>query len=122
MMNVNEVDFLVVDDSRDVADSLSAVLQAFGHSTQVAYSAQEALEKAGALRPMCVMLDIGMPDIDGLQLARALRQKFGDNVILVAVTGYGEDHPRAAETFKIVDHYFTKPLSAEALRRMLPGR
>ncbi|MEO6624911.1 MAG: response regulator [Burkholderiaceae bacterium] len=122
MVDSIEVDFLVVDDSRDAADTLSALLQTFGHTTQVAYSAQEALAKAGAFKPMCVMLDIGMPGMDGLQLAREFRQKFGDDVVLVAVTGYSEENPRVAETFKIVDHYFTKPLSVEALRRMLPGR
>lgn len=118
----NDIDFLIVDDSRDAADSLATVLQLLGHPAQAVYSGAQALACAGSLKPLCVMLDIGMPGMDGLDLARALRREFGDDVVLVAVTGHSPDHPRVAETFELVDHYFTKPVSVEALRQILPAR
>ena len=120
-MKTSEIDFLIVDDSRDAADSLAALLELLGHRTQAAYSAVEALACARASQPLCVMLDISMPGMDGLDLAREFRRTCGDDVVLVAVTGHSADDPRVSETFAIVDHYFTKPVSTDDLRRVLPS-
>jgi len=109
----------VVDDSRDAADSLAALLSRMGHRASACYGGQDALALIRQARPDCVFLDIGMSGMDGLALARALREEFGDDIVLVAVTGEPKDSPRVAGTFEIVDHWFEKPVGLDELRSVL---
>ncbi len=67
------------------------------------------------------MLDISMHGMDGLELARTIREKFGDNIILVAITGTPLDHPMVRETFNTVDHYFEKPVTLEQIQKLFPA-
>ena len=110
----------VVDDSRDAADSLALLLQALGHRAAACYSASQALASIEAQRPDCVMLDIAMQGIDGLELTRQLRCKFGDDIVLVAITGAAMDDPRVKATFETVDHYFEKPVTLQQIQKLFP--
>src|SRR5205814_3084476 len=79
---------LVVDDNADAADSLAEYLATAGHEVRTAYAGQEALEAARAYRPEAVLLDIGLPGMDGYEVARRLRQEPGlERALLVALTG-----------------------------------
>ena len=95
---------LVVDDSRDAADICATLLELSGHRVQTAYSGRRALEVAEAFQPQVLLLDIGLPDMDGYQLARSIRSApWGQSVYLVAVTGWGQeqDRRRASEVDSI---------------------
>ncbi len=108
---------LVVEDNVDSADSLNLLLRLYGHDVQVARTGPTALEMASASRPDLVLLDIGLPGMDGYQVAQRLREKpeFKD-VMVCALTGYTPseaDRQRQRQTG--FDHYFIKPVSIEAL-------
>ncbi len=111
---------LVVEDNVDTADSLSLLLRLYGHDVQVARSGPAALELAAACRPDVVLLDIGLPGMDGYQVAKHLRQlpEFKD-VILCALTGYTPseaDRERQQETG--FNHYYVKPVDVTKLREL----
>ena len=114
------VRILVVDDNRDAADTCAALLELSGHHVQTAYTGREALELAATFRPHAIILDIGLPDLNGYVLARRIRETtWGRSALLVAVTGWGqsEDKRRAQEAG--FDHHLAKPVSAEALESAL---
>ena len=109
---------LVVDDNVDAADSLAMLLDVDGHHAQVAYSGSVALELAAAARFDALLLDIGMPEMDGYELARRLRAA-GVPGQLVAVTGYGQDQDRALTREAGFDAHLIKPIDRAALGRLL---
>src|SRR4051794_15359355 len=94
----NRPTILVVDDDRDSADSLAILLRLMGHDVATAYDGPRTLEAARTLRPGVILLDIGLPGMDGYAVARTLIDELGRNgVVLIAVTGYGrEDDKRRA--------------------------
>lgn len=111
---------LVVDDNRDAADSCAALLALSGHHVQTAYTGRGALELAETFRPHALLLDIGLPDFDGYQLATAIRAlPWGREIVLIAVTGWGqkEDRQRAFEAG--CDHHLTKPIEPETVESLL---
>jgi signal transduction histidine kinase/CheY-like chemotaxis protein len=105
---------LVVDDNADAADSLAMLLTHSGHTAEPVYGATAALERAIAFDPDFVILDIGLPGVDGYEVARQLRAR-GSNARLIALTGYGqaEDRQRAYEAG--FDAHRVKPVSLELL-------
>ncbi len=111
---------LLVEDNVDAADSLSMLLRLYGHDVQVARTGPSALEMASARRPEVVLLDIGLPGMDGYQVAKRLReQPEFKTVMICALTGYSPseaDQQRQQETG--FNHYFVKPLSLEQLLEM----
>jgi len=114
------VRILVADDNRDAAASLATLLQLEGHEITVANDGRSALAAAEAFRPHVALLDIGMPKLNGYEVARQIRaEPWGKAVILVALTGWGqtEDKRRAFEAG--FDHHFTKPLDLEVLGAFL---
>lgn len=113
----------VVDDNRDAADSLCQIVRLLGHRATPFYDAASLLSAASTEVPQCVLLDIAMAGMDGLELANALRKRYGDDVILVAVTGSSPEQETVKQTFETVDHYFIKPVSLDQLKRLLrvPG-
>lgn len=111
----------VVDDSKDASDSLAALLNVMGHEAVACYSAEEALERVQQHKPDCMLLDIAMAGMDGLELARRIREQFGDDIVLVAVTGAPKDDPMVQATFVAVDHYFEKPVTLEQVQKLFPG-
>jgi signal transduction histidine kinase/CheY-like chemotaxis protein len=107
---------LVVDDNTDAAELMSEALELAGHTVRIAYDGESALEVARELDPECVMLDIGLPVMDGFEVARRLRDRDGDRRrLLVAVTGYGqkEDVRRAFEAG--FDRHLVKPVSLDTV-------
>jgi CheY-like chemotaxis protein len=115
---------LVADDNRDAAETLAMLLRLSGHEVQVAHSGAQAFALALQSRPDVAVLDIGMPDLDGYQVARKIRgELWGDRMLLVAVTGWGqEDDKRAAEAAGF-NHHLTKPMEPAELESLfdLPG-
>jgi two-component system, sensor histidine kinase len=111
---------VIADDNRDAADSLKLLLELSGYETFVAYNAQQALELGVDERPSAFILDVGMPDMTGYDLARCIRQQaWGRNALLVAVTGWGQDDDKARAKAAGFDHHFTKPVSPEAVEQVL---
>jgi PAS domain S-box-containing protein len=111
---------LVVDDSQDAADTCATLLELSGHRVQKAYSGRRALEIAGTFHPQVLLLDIGLPDINGYQLARTIRAApWGRDILLVAVTGWGQEGDRRRALEAGFDHHLTKPAAAEALEALL---
>jgi CheY-like chemotaxis protein len=105
---------LVVDDNRDAADTLAQALSAFGHEVRVAYDGPSALAVFSEFRPGLAFLDIGLPVMDGYELARRLRDDdLGRALTLVAVTGYGQEVDRERSTRAGFDRHLVKPVPVD---------
>jgi two-component system CheB/CheR fusion protein len=112
---------IVVDDNRDAADSLCSLLSMCGASVTAAYSGEEALQRLDADPPTVMFIDIGMPNMDGFELARRIRQRRGKArpPVLVAVTGWGQPQDRNAAYAAGFDHHLTKPADPALVFRLL---
>jgi signal transduction histidine kinase/ActR/RegA family two-component response regulator len=111
---------LVVDDNRDLAESLAQVLRLWGHDVSVAYDGAAALEAAKTHPPEVVLLDIGLPILDGYQVARRLRQQRGlERARIVAVTGYGREEDRQKAREAGFDVHLVKPVDPKDLQELL---
>jgi PAS domain S-box-containing protein len=111
---------LVVDDNRDSAESLAILLRIVGNEVQIAHDGPSALEAAKAFRPAVVLLDIGLPGMDGHQVARKLRETpEGKDAVLIAQTGWGQDEDRVRSTEAGFDAHLTKPLDLAVLQSVL---
>jgi CheY-like chemotaxis protein len=111
---------LVVDDNVDAADSLAMLLKSDGHEAETAYSADAALAAVERLRPEVVLLDVGLPQVDGYEIARHLR---ASNTVpgmrLIALTGYGQEKDRERARAAGFDDHLLKPADMNALQRLL---
>jgi CheY-like chemotaxis protein len=108
--------FLVVDDNQDAADSLGMMLGMFGAEVRIAYDGKDALRIAEKFRPNLIFLDIGMPTMDGYEVARRLRSEpAARDCTLVAVTGWGQAADRQRTARGGFDHHLTKPVAVETL-------
>jgi PAS domain S-box-containing protein len=113
---------LVVDDNVDAAATLGMLLEACGHAVKVENGSFAALESAHAWRPDVALLDIGLPDMDGNELARRLRAAPDTRgIVLVAVTGYGQEQDRRAALEAGFDHHLVKPVDMDRLAGLLAG-
>jgi CheY-like chemotaxis protein/two-component sensor histidine kinase len=111
---------LVVDDNRDFADSLAAVLRLAGNEVCVTYDGLEAVGTAGMWRPDIVLLDIGLPLLNGYDTARRIRDTLGRrNPLLVAITGWGQEEDRRRSRAAGFDHHLVKPIDPAALTTFL---
>lgn len=117
---MDDVRVVVVDDLADSALSLATYLGLQGYSTRTAEDGASALAVVQAFMPHCVLLDVNMPGMDGLELARHMRAQFGDDVVLIAVTGEAYEDTLVKATFGIVDHYLRKPIDFAELGKILP--
>jgi signal transduction histidine kinase/ActR/RegA family two-component response regulator len=111
---------LVVDDSTSTAQTMAALLQLKGHDARVAFDGPQALKTAAAFHPEVVLLDIGMPGMDGYQVAKQLRQMPGlEQTLLVALTGYGQEGVRRRSQEAGFQHHLVKPVRLGAVLELL---
>ena len=111
---------LVVDDNADTAESLAMILRRMGNEIQTAHDGLEAVQAAATFRPEVVLLDIGLPKMNGYEAAKLIRDQSGNRkVAIIAMTGWGQedDIRRALEAG--FDHHLTKPVEPAALSRLL---
>ena len=114
------VPVLVVDDNRDAADSLQSLFQLEGYAAQVAYGGAQALAAVEMAWPQLVVMDLGMPDMDGYEAARQIRQRAqGRDVLMIALTGWGQGEARARTEQAGFDHHLTKPVDFDAIAALL---
>ncbi len=118
----DEVRVVVVDDNEDSAESMAAVLRFSGCEVLTANSAPAALELIASYRPHCVLFDIMMPVISGDELCGRLRALYGDDIVLIAVSGFSESDPQVDKGFALADHFFTKPVDPRLLTQLLHPR
>ena len=111
---------LVVDDNADAVEMMSLLFQSLGHEVRTALSGTAALSLAKEFVPDVVLLDIGLPDISGHEVAARLRQEpWGRSVLLVALTGWGQERDRRLSSAAGFDHHFVKPVDLDALESLL---
>jgi CheY-like chemotaxis protein len=111
---------LVADDNRDSALSWSILVEGQGHEVEVAYDGLAALKAAEAIKPQVALLDIGMPHLDGFEVARRIRAtRWGRNAYLVAITGWGQARDKAMALEAGFDEHHTKPLNPDHLEKLL---
>src|SRR5262249_20919043 len=107
---------LVVDDNRDAATSLATLLQITGHETFTANDGPTALEEIERLRPDPVLLDIGLPRVNGYEVCRRIREKsWGNDIALIALTGWGQEEDRRKSTAAGFDGHLVKPVDYATL-------
>jgi CheY-like chemotaxis protein len=111
---------LVADDNIDAADSLAMSLKLRGHEVEIAHDGRRALEIAAILHPQIALLDVGMPELNGYDLARQIRaHSWGRHMKLVAVTGWGQDEDRRQALAAGFDEHLTKPIDPQRLIGMI---
>lgn len=110
---------LLVDDNHDSAESLGLLLRRAGHDVTLAHEGETALRLAPTLRPAVVLLDLGMPGMNGMEVCRALRGQGMSDVLMVAITGYGQDSDRARTREAGFDRHLVKPVAFDVLLELL---
>jgi signal transduction histidine kinase len=111
---------LVVDDNRDAADSIALLLEVAGHEVRTAYDGPDALKLAAVFKPEVVILDLGLPSMDGFEIAREIEgQAWGKDVALVALTGWGQQEDYRKTTDAGFDAHLVKPVAPEELLKIL---
>ena len=111
---------LVVDDNRDAAQTLSMLIDLLGYESRAAYDGQEALDVADSFLPDVVLLDLGMPRMDGLEACRQMRQRpWGTRAAIIAVTGWGQadDHRKTRDAG--FNEHLVKPVAPDFLTQLL---
>jgi CheY-like chemotaxis protein len=111
---------LIVDDNRDAAETLAMYLAMLGHDTHVAFSARDGLDEAARLAPDACLLDVGLPDMSGHELARRMQALPATaGAVFIAVTGYGSARDRAESAGAGFHHHLTKPVDTDELAALL---
>jgi CheY-like chemotaxis protein len=111
---------LIVDDNPDGAESLAMLLEEFGHETYQAHDGLEALDAAERVRPEAVLLDIGLPKLNGYEVCRRLRQQpWGEGLTIVALTGWGQEDDRLRSHQAGFDTHLVKPVDLDLLLKLL---
>ncbi|WP_250455367.1 PAS domain S-box protein [Caballeronia sp. ATUFL_M2_KS44] len=117
---INPLRILIVDDNEDGAESLATLLRLGGHDVATRHTALAGLEEASSFLPQVFILDIGLPDMDGYELARRLHlDSKNDHALFVALSGYGQAHDKVLAKGAGFDHYFIKPIDIGALQKAL---
>lgn len=117
---MTEARLVVVDDSVDTAEALACLLTLDGYSVRIAHDGAQAAALVERFEPHGVLFDINMPIMDGNELSARLRERFGDDIVLVAISGEDGSDKRVAAAFGRVDHYLRKPIDHKELRRVFP--
>ncbi len=117
---VTKCRILIADDNRDSADSLAMLLKIKGYEVGTAYDGEQAVEAAEALRPDVALLDIGMPNLNGYDACRRIReQPWGQGMFLIALTGWGQEEDRRRTEEAGFDQHMVKPVDPAALMKLL---
>ena len=103
----------------DARETLGALLKVDGHEVELAASGPEGLEKLRSFRPDIALIDIGLPGMDGYEVARTVRRTGNTEIVLVALTGYGREEDRRNAREAGFDQHLTKPISFEELEKLL---
>ena len=118
--DLSKLNLLIADDNQDAADTLGLLLQHYGASVEVTYSGASALGALNPARINAAILDIGMYDLDGLEVARRIRQQEqGSNILLIALTGWGQQQDMLDTKEAGFDHHLTKPVDIQELLKLL---
>ena len=111
---------LVVDDNQDSALSMAMMLSIMGHETRTAHDGESAVSSAESFLPDVVLLDIGLPKLNGYEVAQRIRENvWGQSMFLIAVTGWGQDEDRARSSEVGLNVHMVKPVEPSALERLL---
>jgi CheY-like chemotaxis protein len=111
---------LIADDNRDGAETLAMLLESSGHEVYLAYNGTDAVQVAAMRRPQVAVLDIGMPGLDGYQVAQKIRSEvWGMHVTLIALTGWGQEDDKQRALRAGFDHHLTKPVDPSMLEELL---
>ena len=111
---------LIVDDNQDSANSLAMLLKCTGNETHTAYDGVEAVEAAAKFQPEVVLLDIGLPKLNGYEVARKIReQPWGQDMVLVALTGWGQEEDRQKSKEAGFNAHLVKPVEQSVLMKLL---
>jgi PAS domain S-box-containing protein len=110
---------LIAEDDQDAAEMLRMMLAYTGHEVRVAADGIQAAALAEEFHPHVALLDIGMPRMDGYETARSLRQAHGNGIVLIALTGWGQDEDKARALKAGFDHHLTKPADPDVLQRLI---
>jgi PAS domain S-box-containing protein len=121
ILHPSSLKVLVVDDNQDSAESLAVLLRMVGHEVHTARDGLEAVQAATTRRPDVVLLDIGLPKLNGYEAARRIRQERGRDVTLIALTGWGQEEDRRQSREVGFDHHLTKPVDFAALQKLIAG-
>lgn len=114
---------LVVDDNRDAADSLQALFEMENCKVATAYDGYQAVEAYDRLMPDMIVMDLGMPTMDGYEAARRIRRKPGSQgVLMIALTGWGQNDARQRTIEAGFDHHLIKPVNFDEIKRLAKGR
>jgi CheY-like chemotaxis protein len=113
---------LVVDDSVDSAETLGELLKIWGHDVRLAHDGLDAVAAARDYRPEVILLDIGLPGMDGFAVATQLREEGIGGRMLIALTGYGEQQDRDRAQKAGFDHHLVKPINPDTLQKLLGGK
>lgn len=110
---------LVVEDNEDARELMRALIEKMGHEVRTAMDGVSAIELAREFRPALVLLDIGLPQMDGYSLARRLREEHGPDLVLAALTGYGQERDRRLSQEAGINHHLVKPVGLDAVREII---
>jgi CheY-like chemotaxis protein len=111
---------LIADDNKDAAQSTGMMLRMLGNEVRTVHNGLQAVEEAEAFRPDVILLDIGMPQLNGYEAAQRIRQqRWGKDMVLVALTGWGQEDDKERATAAGFDQHFTKPVNPTDLERLL---
>lgn len=111
---------VIADDNRDSADSMAMLLEAGGHEVHVAYDGLEAVNTANKVRPDVILLDIGMPKMNGFECARSIRaESWAAGALLIALTGWGQEEDKRRALEAGFDRHLTKPVDPATLEAVL---
>lgn len=117
--NGNRRRVLVVDDNQDAADGLQILMQLRGFDVRVAYDGSTAIDMAVSEQPAVVLLDIGLPGLDGYEVCRRMRQKGLTRTCIIALTGYGQDRDRERSKDAGFDLHTVKPVKIDELLKLI---
>ena len=120
MATAAKLRILIAEDNQDSADSLKMLLEALGYEAHLAHDGESAVRAADALRPDAILMDIGLPGLNGYDAVRRIRtNSSGQGVLIIALTGWGQESDRARSAEVGIDHHLVKPLDLAVLQQLL---